>query len=65
MNRGWRYRPAVGQDPIQAIDKKTRLPVTTPVKLAADGTLLAEAAAPHFISFQTLELEDYNLIPGI
>ncbi len=60
MNRGWRYRPAADQEPIQAIDPGTRLPVVTPVKLAEDGTLLPEGDPPHFVRFETLELAEYN-----
>lgn len=60
LNRGWRYRPAAGQTPVKALDKETRLPVSTPVLLAENGTLLAEGAAKHYVKGQVLKLKDFN-----
>lgn len=60
LNRGWRYRPAAGQPPVDALDKKTKLPPMAPVKLAADGTLLADGAAPHFVKREVLTPKNYN-----
>lgn len=62
LNRGWRYRPAAGQTPVKAMDKETRLPVSAPVLLAENGTLLAEGAAKHYVKRQVLTPKDYNAI---
>lgn len=61
LNRGWRYRKAAG-GPLQlAMDDKTNLPVTSPVKLKLDGTLAADGQET-YITRQTLEPKAYGAI---
>lgn len=62
LNRGWRYRPTAGTAPVKAIDKETHLPVSVPVNLAENGTLLAEGATKYYVKRQTYKLKDYNAI---
>lgn len=60
MNRGWRYRQAAGGNLIPAVDPTTQLPVQSPVKLAANGTLLADGAQPIWLTYQTRPLKDFS-----
>lgn len=62
LNHGWRYRPAKDQDPVEAVDPKTRLAVSKPVHLAEDGTLLPEGAKKVYLAKRIFTEKDYNAI---
>lgn len=61
LNRGWRYKKTAGGTLQNAIDEKTNLPVTSPVKLKEDGTI-APDGQEFYIVRQILEPKDYGLI---
>lgn len=61
LNRGWRYRKTAG-GPLQlAMDDKTNLPVTSPVKLKLDGTVATDGQEV-YITRQVLEPKAYGTI---
>lgn len=61
LNRGWRYRKTAGGALQLAMDDKTNLPVTSPVKLKLDGTLAADGQET-YITRQVLEPKAYGSI---
>lgn len=64
LDRGYRARPGVGEDPVRVLDANGN-PVPEPVLLASDGTQLAEGADPNFIYAQVYEPANWNALGSL
>lgn len=63
-NQGFRYRPAVGADPVVKTDASGQ-PVSVPVLLKEDGTIETDPDNAHYLSFQPYKITSWSNLSGI